>query len=255
MDQNLVLLPESDLFSLTFVMLLCQQWLNPKTLLQMNTPTLFDKLCSVDHLLFSWKNLNRTNPDSFGLSGESISEFEANLATNLESMSQQLRTGKYRFSETRPYLIKKDNGKFRPLQIPEISDRLVLKAIAIILEGHLQKVLLPGNGISFAYQKGKGIQDALSSITRHYDSGNRFVYEADIVDFFGTVDRLRIVDRVCQELPDKSLNSLIEEGIKPRIGDRRRFLLINIIFSKTMAEFRKGIRYPPFFQCISISVR
>jgi RNA-directed DNA polymerase len=189
-----------------------------KDITNMSAPTLFDILCSEEHLLRSWQNLNRTNPESFGLSGERIVDFEANLPSNLENISQRLKAGTYRFSPSRPYLIRKDNGKFRPLQIPEVSDRLVLKALAIILERHLRNVLLPGEGISFAYQKGKGMQEALSKITEHYHNDDRFVYEADIVDFFGTVKRDRIIQQVCRELPDASLNALIVVGITPRIG-------------------------------------
>jgi RNA-directed DNA polymerase len=184
----------------------------------MNPKTLLERLHHFDHLYLAWKNLNRSNPESFGLSGESIAQFEANLDTNLRHLSEQIKTGKFNFSPTRPYLIRKDNGKFRPLQISEVGDRVVLKGIALILEEHLQNLLLPGEGISFAYQKRKGIQDALSKIKEHYDNGNPIVYEADIIDFFGTVSRGDLVRKICEHLPDGSLNGLITGGITPKVG-------------------------------------
>lgn len=184
----------------------------------MNQQTLFDRLCSLKHLYAAWEKLNKTNRGSFGLSGESIDEFDEQLDVNLESLSQQLKTGKYQFSAARPYLIPKPNGKLRPLQIPEIGDRVVLKAMALLLEQELRTILLPGEGVSFAYEKGKGIQNALSRIKEHYDQGNRFIYEADIVDFFGTVSRDKIVEQISEQLPDNSLNELIRQGITPRVG-------------------------------------
>src|SRR6185437_2298498 len=184
----------------------------------MNQLTLFDRLCSLKHLYAAWEKLNKTNRGSFGLSGESIDEFDEQLDVNLESLSQQLKTGKYQFSAARPYLIPKPNGKLRPLQIPEIGDRVVLKAMALLLEQELRTILLPGEGVSFAYEKGKGIQNALSRIKEHYDQGNRFIYEADIVDFFGTVSRDKIVEQISEQLPDNSLNELIRQGITPRVG-------------------------------------
>ena len=96
--------------------------------------TLLEELSSTQHLLYSWRFLNRSNPESFGLSRENIKDFEFNLETNVDTISIQIQESKFKFSPTRPYLIQKENGKFRPLQIPEIRDRLVLKGIALILE-------------------------------------------------------------------------------------------------------------------------
>src|SRR5688572_15340909 len=140
----------------------------------MNPQTLLTELSSPSHLLLSWKYLNKTNPRSFGLSGESIEIFKSNLESNIENLSTQLRTHEFKFSPTRPYLIKKDNGKFRPLQIPEVRDRVILKGIALILERELKSLLTPGEGVSFAYQKGLGIQQALFKVKEYYDQGDHF---------------------------------------------------------------------------------
>lgn len=188
----------------------------------MSRQTLLERLSNADHLYFAWKNLNKTNRQSFGLSGESIAGFDENLEINLESLSEQLKRGNFKFSPSRPYLIPKANGNFRPLQISEVSDRVILKGIALILEEELRTVLLPGRGVSFAYEKGQGMQDALFKIKEHYDNGSHYVYEADIVDFFGTVNRANIVKRVCEQLPDPSLNELINKGITPRVAGLER---------------------------------
>jgi len=184
----------------------------------MSTPKLLERLYSLEHLAFAWKNIDKANPESFGLSGESIAEFGENIETNLQNLSHQIKSGTFQFFKTRPYLIAKDNGKFRPLQIPEVRDRIVLKGIAIILEEQLQKNLVSSEGISFAYQKGKGIQNALSRVKEHYDNGNHIIYEADIIDFFGTVSRDKIIKQVCDQLSDPSLNDFIKSGITPKVG-------------------------------------
>jgi group II intron reverse transcriptase/maturase len=179
---------------------------------------LFEELSSVEHLSSAWKQLNKTNLDSFGLSGESIADFKSDVDVNINSLSRELKSGKFKFSPTRPYLIPKDNGKFRPLQISEVKDRVVLKGLALILERELNHLLQLSDGFSFAYQKGKGIQDALKKIQEYYENGDRYVYEADIIDFFGKVNRDVLIEKVCSELQDDSLNYLIADGIKPRVG-------------------------------------
>ena len=53
---------------------------------------------------------------------------------------KRLQEGTYQFSPYRAVLIPKSKGKFRPLQIPEVSDRVVIKAIAIELEEHFKEL-------------------------------------------------------------------------------------------------------------------
>jgi RNA-directed DNA polymerase len=179
---------------------------------------LFDEFSSIEHLTWAWKQLNKTNLDSFGLSGESLSDFRSDIDVNIKALSEELKSGKFKFSPTRPYLIPKDNGKFRPLQISEVKDRVVLKGLAIILERELNYLLKPSEGVSFAYQRGKGIQDALRKIKEYYEGGDKFVYEADIIDFFGKVNRDVLIEKVCSDLRDDSLNLLVANGIKPSVG-------------------------------------
>lgn len=186
--------------------------------IKMTSQNLLTQLYSPDHLFLSWKYLNKTNPKSFGLSGESIEQFKSSLDINIENLSNQLQLGQFKFSSTRPYLIKKDNGKFRPLQIPEVRDRVVLKGIALILERELKSLLIPGEGVSFAYQKGLGIHQALFKVKEYYDKGDHYIYEADIIDFFGTVNRNDIINKICNALPDQSLNDLIKNGITPKVA-------------------------------------
>lgn len=181
-------------------------------------PTLLDTLATEKFLLEkAWKYINKDNLESFGISGESIAVFKANLETKIPSISKQLVTNQYSFSPTRAYAIPKDNGKFRPLQIPEIKDRVVLKGIAILLEEHLSDYLKQSEGYSFAYQKGLGVKDAVLKMVEYYQQGYTTILEADIKDFFPSVDRPQMLKTLFSLIPDNSLNTLIEQGISPKI--------------------------------------
>jgi len=116
--------------------------------------TLLFKISSKDNLRTTWGKLNKANKSSYGLDNISIQDFESNLEDKISSISDKLRSNKYIFSKNRAILIPKPNGKFRPLQVPVISDRLVLKAIAIELEEQFEELISKSKGISFAYQKG-----------------------------------------------------------------------------------------------------
>ncbi|MEZ4811279.1 MAG: reverse transcriptase domain-containing protein [Allomuricauda sp.] len=181
--------------------------------------SLLQKISSKKKLAFAWSKLNKTNKTSHGLNNVSIQDFEENLEDKIRSISKSLRSGNYKFSSNRAVVIPKSNGKFRPLQVPNISDRLVLKAIAIELEQQFKKTIDQSEGVSFAYQKRLGVKDAINMIKIHYERGNMYVLEADLIDFFGQVDKNSLLkNRIFPNLSDSSLNSLIESALNQKVG-------------------------------------
>lgn len=181
--------------------------------------TLLQKISSEKKLLEAWGKLNKANKSSYGIDNISIEDFGANIDDKISSISKKLREGSYKFSKNRAVLIPKSNGKFRPLQVPTISDRLVLKAIAIELESQFEKTIKKSDGFSFAYQKKLGVKDAIDKIKEHYDKGNNIVLEADLVNFFGEVDKEKLlITQIFPELPDESLNHLINSALNQEIG-------------------------------------
>ena len=96
--------------------------------------TFYEKLCSFGHLETAWKKINKSNPDSVGLAGETIENFKNNVDSRLKDIQNLLTAKKYKFSPTRGSRLPKGEGKFRPLQISEIQDRVVSKAIALLIE-------------------------------------------------------------------------------------------------------------------------
>lgn len=185
----------------------------------MDNNSLLYKISSVDYLTKAWLKLNKTNELSHGLSDESIKTFDKDKEDKIQSISKKLREGKYHFSPYRPVLIPKRDGTERPLQIPEIQDRLVFKALALELEEIFNDTLKLSEGISFAYQKNIGIRQAIEKIKNHYQAGNTYVFESDLVDFFTSVDKeLLLRDRILPKLPDTSINQLLIDGLSQNIG-------------------------------------
>ncbi len=182
--------------------------------------TLLTQVASFESLKTAWDNLNKTNRQSHGLSGESIEDFEQNLIDKLHSISKQLLEGKYKFRPNRAVTIPKPNSaKERPLQIPEISDRIVLKAIAIKLEEIFSPTISKSAGYSFAYQKKLGAKDAISKISEHIKNSLNYSLEADLINFFGTVDKNELLSNyIFPHLPDDTINNLITAGLSQEIG-------------------------------------
>ena len=200
---------------------------------------LLNKISSVESLRLAWAKLEKFNKESHGLTGETIAEFELNKEDKILSISKRLQEGKYQFSTYRAVLIPKSKGKFRPLQIPEVSDRVVIKAIAIELEEHFKELLEKSRGLSFAYQKGLGVKEAVEKINEYCQNGYSYVLEADLINFFGTVDKDSLLnDVVFKRLSDTTINTLIQQALNQSIGNLDSF---NVEQKKYFENIDKGI--------------
>ncbi|WCO01324.1 reverse transcriptase domain-containing protein [Psychroserpens ponticola] len=185
--------------------------------------TLLEELSNKDFLFEAWNQLKKENEESHGLSGPTIKEFQENLTTNIFNIRHFLKKGNYRFSQNRAAVIKKENGKYRPLQIPEIRDRVVLKALAILLEENLKELLKDSEGISYAYQKGKGVKQAVLQMKSIFDQGKQIVLKADIVNFFEEVDKDSLLkSKIFPNLKDKTINFLIVNALNQKLGGLKR---------------------------------
>ena len=200
---------------------------------------LLNKISSVESLRLAWAKLEKFNKESHGLTGETIAEFELNKEDKILSISKRLQEGTYQFSPYRAVLIPKSKGKFRPLQIPEVSDRVVIKAIAIELEEHFKELLEKSRGLSFAYQKGLGVKEAVEKINEYCQNGYSYVLEADLINFFGTVDKDSLLnDVVFKRLSDTTINTLIQQALNQSIGNLDSF---NVEQKKYFENIYKGI--------------
>lgn len=200
---------------------------------------LLNKISSTESLRLAWAKLEKFNKYSHGLSGETIADFELNKEDKILSISKRLQEGTYRFSPYRAVLIPKSNGKFRPLQIPEVSDRVVIKAIAIELEEHFKELLEKSRGLSFAYQKGLGVKEAVEKINEYCQNGYSYVLEADLINFFGTVNKDSLLnDVVFNGLSDTTINFLIQEALNQTVGNLDTF---NVEQKKYFENIDKGI--------------
>ena len=166
----------------------------------------------------AWRKLHKANPNSHGVSGITITSFKNNLDEQLLSIQKKLRSGTFSFGPNRAVAILKQNGNYRPLQIPEIQDRVVLKSLAIELEERFNQTIQQSKNVSFAYQKKVGIRDAINKMVSLYDSGYSIVLEADIINYFGEVDKNRLLhEQIFPNLPDDSINSLISSGLSQKV--------------------------------------
>ena len=182
--------------------------------------SLVDKVYSRKNLQLAWERV-RANRGAGGVDGITIAAFEAELDANLERLHRELRERTYRPRAVRRLEIPKRGapGKTRPLGIPSVYDRVCQQALVNRLEPIFERVFDPS---SFGYRKGRKTADALGKIWREVEAGNEWIVDADLKDFFGSVDHGKLLALVGMQIADGRVLTLIQQLLKAGYEDQGR---------------------------------
>jgi RNA-directed DNA polymerase len=142
-----------------------------------------------------------------------LAAFAAELEANLERLHQELKDGTYAPQPVLQHLIPKAGkpGQHRPLGIPTIYDRVCQQVMLNRLEPIFEPVFDEAN---FGYRAGRSTKDALSKIWQELEQGNEWVVDADLKDFFGSVDQDKLLTLVNQRVSDGRVLRLIQQILK-----------------------------------------
>ena len=185
-------------------------WLNPAG--DRKVHSLVDKVYKRKNLEVAWEKVKR-NRGAGGVDGEDLVAFEASLDANLERLHRELRDGQYVPQPVLQRLIPKAGqpGKFRPLGIPTIYDRVCQQALLNRLEPIFEPVFDDAN---YGYRRGRSAHGALRKVWRELDEGLEWVVDADLADFFGSVDHDKLLVLVNQRVSDGRVLGLLRQMLR-----------------------------------------
>ena len=150
-----------------------------------------------------------------GVDGVTFKIYERNLEENLRQLVQRLKNKSYHAKLVRRKYIPKGEGKWRPLGIPALEDKLIQLAVAQILSAIYEADFLPCNQ---GYRPQMGAQEAARQLAEILTKGRiEFVVEADIRGYFEHIQQSWLLKMLAHRIADGALLGLIVKWLKAGI--------------------------------------
>jgi group II intron reverse transcriptase/maturase len=164
---------------------------------------------------------SRTRKDgATGVDGTTAEQYAEQLGDNLRSLLDRFKSGQYQAPPVKRVHIPKGSGsQTRPIGIPTFEDKVLQRAVAMVLEAIYEEDFL---ACSYGFRPGLSAHDALRDLRRELmGMGGGWVLEVDIRSFFDELDHghlrtfldRRVRDGVIRRAIGKWLQAgVLEEG-------------------------------------------
>lgn len=156
----------------------------------------------------------RTRKDgAIGVDGVTAEAYSANLQENLQSLLDRFKSGMYRAPPVRRVHIPKGDGsKTRPIGIPAFEDKILQRAVTMVLEAVYEEDFLD---CSYGFRPGRSAHQALESLWQGLmKMGGGWVLDVDIKSYFDTIVPSHLREFLDQRVRDGVLRRAIGKWLK-----------------------------------------
>lgn len=143
-----------------------------------------------------------------GIDGVSKKEYGEDLEGNLNRLIGEMKRMAYRPLPVKECLIPKEGqpGKFRPLGISGLEDKVVQGAFRQILEAIYEPLFLD---CSHGFRPKRGCHTAIKDLRKYlYENLVEIVIDIDLKNFFGTIDHKILEGFLREKIADEKIHSL-----------------------------------------------
>jgi group II intron reverse transcriptase/maturase len=190
--------------------------------------SLYDKVYAKENLIEAWKKV-KANKGKPGYDGESIAQFAKDEMRNLAEIQRLLMEKRYAPPPVLRVHIPKEVDatgrvvKTRPLGIPTVRDRIIQMATVQVIGPIFDADFCD---CSYGFRPMHNQHQAIAKIREYYDQGYRWVVDADLQDFFGTLDHELLMGFVRERIVDGSVLRLIRLWLKAGVMEDMELKLV-----------------------------
>jgi len=139
------------------------------------------------HLDLAWmcEAYRRVRKDAApGVDGQTVAEYGENLTGNLRDLIDRAKSGRYKAPPVKRAYVPKNAKEDRPIGLPTVEDKILQRAVAMILEPVYEQEFLP---FSFGFRPGRSPHQALDYLREEcFQQKVQWVLEVDLRKFLET---------------------------------------------------------------------
>jgi group II intron reverse transcriptase/maturase len=165
---------------------------------------------------------HRTRKDgAAGIDDVTGKQYAEHLHDNLQHLLERVKSGTYKAPPVkRTYIPKGTKGETRPIGIPTFEDKIVQRAVVMLLEPIYEQDFHDG---SFGFRPKRNAHQALAEVwnsTMEVNGG--WVLEVDVCQFFDSIDHTHLREFVLRRVRDGVLRRLVGKWLKAGVMSEGR---------------------------------
>lgn len=158
----------------------------------------------------AWRAV-RANRGAAGIDKVSVRMFEKNLQPNLDRVLRELKDGSFRPKPARRVYIPKAPGKFRPLGIPAVRDRIAQEVLRRLLSPLFE---VRFHDDSYGFRPGRNAHQAVKRVLELHRQRYTYVLDADIKGCFDHISHQAVMEELARVVADGNILRLVEKFLR-----------------------------------------